>query len=143
MGFTTKNKYGINHRQWLFAEEYILHFNADEAYRKVYSSSQTRNAWIILRSRPLIAYIRMRLEEKQATLDRNWELANRKLQEIMESGSSSEALQAAKIASENRNKQREMESKLKELEGTKEVAGEATKNITINISTVEKTSIDG
>ena len=133
MAFTAKNKYGITHRQWLFAEEYLLHFNADQAYRKVYSGTNCRNAWVTLQSRPLIAYIRMRLEEKQATLNRNWELANLKLQEIMTSGTPQEILQATKIASDNRNRQLELEAKLKELEATKETKESPKQPMILNV----------
>jgi hypothetical protein len=111
----SKNKDGISHRQWCFAEEYLRHFNADEAYRKVYNSSQTRNAWVILQSRPLIAYIRKRLEEKQATLDRLFDSANKTLLELNESGSENARLNAAKIIRENDLRKRELEAKLQEL----------------------------
>ena len=133
-----KNADGLSQKQWAFAEEYIRHFNADEAYRKVYTSSQTRNAWIILKSRPLISYIRKRLIEKQASLDRNFEIATSKLGEIALTGTPSEKLQASKIIYDNSIKQKELEVKLKEIEKKIETPIQPDKQILITISEAVK-----
>jgi predicted RNase H-like nuclease (RuvC/YqgF family) len=141
MSELSKTEDNISYKQWKFAEEYLQHFNADEAYRKVYNSSQTRNAWIILRSRPLIAYIRKRLEEKKATLDRLSDSANNTLLELSQKGSEMARVNASKIIKENEIKRKELDIKLKEIDLKlleKDSQKSSNEPVRIVIETVEK-----
>jgi phage terminase small subunit len=132
-----KNKYGLSNKQWIFCEELLKNgMVVYAAYCKAYPNDKdARNGHRLLKRKEVISYLNMRFEEKQATLDRNWELANKKLQDILETGLAEEVLEAAKIVSNNRNRQKELETKLAELEKENKVSSSAPQQITFNVVT--------
>jgi len=135
-----KNSHGLNHRQWMFAEHYVQHLNADRAYSEVYCSSNTRNAWVILKSRALIKYIRERLQEKQATLEAMTDRANTTLMNLTKSSEEKIRLDASKAIHDYKVKCDEISVRLKIAEAghTSEKALAEKGPVIINITPATK-----
>ena len=102
---------GLTFKQWTFCEEYLQNFNALDAYRKAYGK-KTHNAANTMKSKKVQAYIKKRLKEKMATMERLEDLSNSQLKREMESGN----VEAIKIFKQYKSKADEVAAKLEEKE---------------------------
>ena len=60
----------LSYNQFLFCEAYLRIYNVDKACRIAYPNMHTHNGSNILKSRKVQKYLRERLEEKKATIER-------------------------------------------------------------------------
>lgn len=125
------NKHGLTWKQFQFCVAYLQHHNADRAYRETYDVvGKGRSVQNILKSRKVQEYLRMRLNDALIAAEVDYNYLLKKLKEKSESGIDSVALEALKILQATLSKRQEFESKLKELEVTKE---SSDKPIVLNV----------
>ena len=62
--------FDLSYNQFLFCESYLRIFNVDKACREAYPNMHTSNGSNVLKSRKVQKYLRARLQEKKATIER-------------------------------------------------------------------------
>lgn len=102
---------GLSFRQFQFCEEYLRHFNADEAAKTVYKGNH-RNGSNVLKSAKVRAYLLKRLEEKKNTIETLTDKSFAVMAELLNGDDNHFKNEAVK----NVIKLRELDSKIKELE---------------------------
>ena len=119
----------LTYKQFLFAEHYLCHFNADEAFRHAYPKCASRQATNILKSRKLVAYIKERLEEKKVTIERLTDKAYSVLYNALDDRAKSIRLEATKQVARLNEVRMRIEELDKQLRDTDKEA-----HITINLN---------
>lgn len=117
----------LTFKQFLFAEAYLRHYNVDKACREAYPNMKnSRNGANVLKSRKVVAYLKNRLEEKKATIERLTDKMHKVLGEALESPDPEVALEATKQVA----RLKEINNKIIELDNIKE---QKPSNITFQV----------
>jgi phage terminase small subunit len=106
----------LTFKQFLFAEAYLRHYNVEKACREAYPNMNSKNGSNVLKSRKVIAYLKNRLEEKKATIERLTDKMHKVLGEALESPDPEVALEATKQVA----RLKEINNKINELDAIKE-----------------------
>lgn len=122
----------LTHKQFIFCEAYLRHFNVDKACREAYPNMNTRNGSNVLKSRKVLEYIRERLKQKRHTMEMLTDKMLEKLSEKMEDADPQVALEATKQVA----RLTEIDAKIKQLE----VDAKSDQEQTINIRFTEATA---
>lgn len=86
----------LSYKQFLFCEEYLRNFNARQAFKVAYPNCKHHGETNVMKSRKVVDYIKARLEEKKATIERLTDKMHSILYESMLSPDSEIALEATK-----------------------------------------------
>jgi phage terminase small subunit len=124
-----KNSDGLTNKQFLFCEELLKNGGCvHDAYKKAFPNDTGNNGHRCLKRPEVINYINKRQQQKQATMDKLLDAANKRLLSNIENGDDKESNNAIKIIVD-------LTSRLKELEKPTSVQ---TNPIVINVGTLEK-----
>ena len=102
----------LTYNQFLFCEEYLRSFNARASFKHAYKNCKYDGSYNIMKNRKVVAYLRARLEEKKATIERLTDKMHKVLCESLDSPDKDVQLEATKQV----GKLNEIQARILELE---------------------------
>jgi phage terminase small subunit len=106
-----KNSDGLTHKQFLFCEELLKNgFCVYKAYKVAYPNDRgTNNGPRMLKRIEVINYLNKRQQEKEHTMDKLLDIANKRLASIIATGSDKDAAKAIEILKNSQEKLKALE----------------------------------